>query len=388
MKVHAPDALRIARSFDQASESDTPRSIERIRVSNPSPINTLALFRLHSKEYALLFDDTANDNADYIAQQVAIAAPGTEGRLLTNPGSDVMTYGLPYEGKDCYLYVFDNSKKRLDTVLAERYPDLSRSSWQKHIRSGYVVVDGELRQTPRYEVAPDSQIVINLPELPDHSDKTLPIIYQDDDVTVFDKPIDILTHPKNPLDHEFTVMDIAKRYWTDGTANQRFGIVHRLDRDTSGVIVVARNQAAFDSLKQQFADRLVSKTYLAITDGIPKDVEAMLDLPIARNSARPGSFMVNSDGKPATTYMSVQSQDGQRAFVRLKPKTGRTHQLRVHMNYINCPIHGDRLYGKPADRLYLHAHQLKLQLPNGQAGDFISPLPDSFRRLMDIAEVK
>lgn len=388
MKIHAPDALRIARSFRQAGDDDTPRSIERIRVSNPSAINTLAVFRLHSKEYALLFDDTANDDADYIAGQVAIAAPGNQGQLLANPSADLATYGLPYEGKDCYLFIFDNSKRRLDITLAERHPELSRSSWQKHIKSGYVSVDGQVQRAARFEVSPDANIAVQLPKTPDHSDKSLTIIYQDDDVTVFDKPIDVLTHPKNPLDHEFTVMDMAKRYWTDGSVNERYGIVHRLDRDTSGVMIVARHQAAFDSLKQQFADRQVNKTYLAITDGIPKQTQALLDLPIARNSARPGSFMVSSGGKSATTLMSVESTEDTKAFIRLEPKTGRTHQLRVHMKYINCPIHGDRLYGKSADRLYLHAYKLKLMLPNGQVVTFVSPLPQVFASVMTSAKTK
>ncbi len=386
MKIHAPDALRIARAFGQAGESDTPRLIERIRVSNPIAINTLALFRLHSKDYALLFDDTANDNEAYINEQVAIASPGSQGRLLVNPNTQVATFGLPYEGKDCYLFVFGSSKKRLDIVLAERYQEFSRSSWQKHVRAGYVTVDGEVQKTPRREIAPDADIVVSLPETPTHDDKTLPILYQDDDVTVFNKPTDILTHPKNPLDHEFTVMDMAKRLWNDSLENDRFGIVHRLDRDTSGVIVVARNQAAFESIKSQFAAREVNKTYLAICDGVPKETEAMLDLPIARNSGRPGSFMVNGSGKAATTHMTVLSHDSKRAFVQLEPRTGRTHQLRVHMNYINCPIHGDRLYGKSADRMYLHAHKLELTLPSGDTRVFSSPLPAAFSKLLPSAQ--
>lgn len=382
MKVHAPDALKIARAFSQAGDSDTPRLIERIRVFNPSPINTLALFRLHAKDYALIFDDTANDNETYLQEQVAIVSPGSQGRLLTNPSAQVATFGLPYEGKDCYLFVFGSSKKRLDIVLAEQYPEFSRSSWQKHVKAGHVKVNGETILRPKFEIGADAQMEIKLPDAPDHSAKTLPILYQDDDVTVFDKPIDVLTHPKNPLDSEFTVMDMARRFWTDALEEERFGIVHRLDRDTSGVIIVARHLAAYQALKSQFADRQAKKTYLAIVDGLPKQAEAILDLPILRNSAKPGSFMVDAGGKSATTIMKTIVASEVLSYLELQPQTGRTHQLRVHMAYINCPIHGDRLYGRSADRLYLHAHKLEIVLPTGQRQVFTSKLPAAFSQLM------
>ena len=356
--------------------------VERLEVSNPSPINTLAIFRLHSKEYAVLFDDTANDNLDYIEQQILVKAPGRRGEVLLNPKTETSTYGLPYEGKDCYLYQFVSLKRRLDTILAERYPDTSRSSWQKHIKAGRVLVEGEVRMVPKLEITSQTNLEVNLPMAPDYGGKSLPIIYQDDDVTVFDKPIDVLTHPKNPLDHEFTVMDMAKRFWTDKATDERYGIVHRLDRDTSGVIIVARNLNSLKYLKQQFSNREVSKTYQAIVNGHPKQTEAVLDLPILRNSAKPGSFMVNSRGKSATTVMKTLKIAQKYTFIELYPKTGRTHQLRVHMNYINCPIHGDRLYGKSADRLYLHACRLELKLPSGETKTFISSLPAAFTSLM------
>lgn len=381
MKVQATDALKICRLFAIASDDDTPRMIERLIVSHPSAINTMAQFRLHKKQYALLFDDTAHDDAVYIQKQIAIQAPGTDGVVLENTKNSFKTYGVSYEGKDCYLFEFRDGKQRLDVYLAATYPDVSRSSWQKYIKKGFVKVDGTVISAPKYDVSADSQVTTHIPEAPDHSDKTLPIIYEDDDIVVINKPINVLTHPKNPLDTDFSVLDIAKRHWTDEGKGEedRYGIVHRLDRDTSGVIVIAKHEAAFHSLKAQFSERLAKKTYTALVVGTPKQSQATLDLPILRNPASPGSFMVHKTGKAAVTAMQVDASSQTLAKVTLQPKTGRTHQLRVHMAYIGCPILGDRLYGrKSADRMYLHAHKLSLQIPDGSTHEFVAPIPAAF----------
>ena len=123
---------------------------------------------------------------------------------------------------------------------------------------------------------------------------------------------------------------------------------------------------------------LCKKTYFAVIDGTLDQDEALIDLPIARNPSAPSTFRVDPKGKTAQTSYTVLRTDGKLTLVELRPKTGRTHQLRVHMKYMNTPIHGDRVYGKESDRLYLHAHSLEITIPSGNRQIFISPTPDEF----------
>ena len=164
----------------------------------------------------------------------------------------------------------------------------------------------------------------------------------------------------------------------------RFGIVHRLDRVTSGVMICAKNQDTMRLLQKQFHDRKVEKVYRALVDGKLKHPEAILDLPIERNPKAPSTFRVGANGKPAqTTYkvLEVFEQDKDViSLVELYPKTGRTHQLRVHLMHTGHPILGDLLYkGKPANRLYLHAYRLTIALPGKGIQNFIANMPAEFK---------
>lgn len=385
MKVTTSDLLAILRQFQLADDTYVPRNIDQVTQSHPSPINQLVGFRFNRSHFFALFDETATDRESYIMQQVETARSEPKGELLGNPRTDFATFGLPYKGKDVYLFRLDSGKQRLDVTLAERYPEHSRSTWQKHIKAGRVTVGGESITKPKFEVAENDKIVLDLPEANDFSGHELPIIYLDDDVIVIDKPVGVLTHAKDVLGDEFTVADFFRRYTTVGLDTDRPGIVHRLDRDTSGVMIGARTPESFEFLKQQFADRSAQKTYVAITDGIPKHEKLRIDIPIARNTASPGSFIGHLDGKPAQTDMTVLETNGSHAYIELRPRTGRTHQLRVHLAHIGAPIHGDRLYGTPADRLYLHAHHLRVALPNGTTETFSSPVPSEFSELMSHA---
>lgn len=383
MKFLSSDALAVLRKFSLATDSNVPRDIERIAHHNPSSINQLVTFRFGKAQYAVLLDETAEDDEKYIIDEIKKIVHN-DGVLLENPGSDITTYGLPYKGKDIYLFKVDSGKQRLDSYLAATYPDTSRSSWQKHIKAGHVSVNDRIVDTPKFEVGDTDTVTLQLPDAPDYSDQTLPIIYIDDDIIVLDKPIGVLTHARHPLDTEFTVAEFIRRYTTVGLDTDRPGIVHRLDRDTSGVIVGARNQASYDHLKAQFSERTAQKTYVAITDGIPKQPEINIDIPIGRNPSTPGTFRANPHGKPAQTHMKVLDASQHHASVQLQPHTGRTHQLRVHMAYIGAPIHGDRVYGKAADRLYLHARKLRITLPNGEPQEFTSPVPPEFAALLEL----
>lgn len=383
MKIRANDCLYVLRGFDIAAEDNVPRDISRLKVGNPSPTNTYAEFRFKDTPYVLLFDDDAEDDVEYITQQIEIVMPGRRASVLENPRATTKTYAFPYEGKSVYLLKIDADKQRLDNYLAQEYPELSRSSWQKHIKAGYVAVDGVVQTKPNYDIDSTSKISVNLPEEPSHDDKELPVIYIDDDVIVIDKPAGVLTHSKNQLDHEFTVADFIKRYTSHGLDGDRPGVVHRLDRDTSGLVIGARNEKAYEHLKSLFAERKVEKTYHAVVEGLPERESLRIDLPIARNATKPGTFVVKREGKPAQTDVNVLKRGEKLTLVELKPHTGRTHQLRVHMSSLGMPIVGDRLYGKPSDRLYLHAVKLKLTLPSGVDKEFESPSPQSFTELVE-----
>jgi 23S rRNA pseudouridine1911/1915/1917 synthase len=278
-------------------------------------------------------------------------------------------------------------KRRLDSLLAERFPETSRSTWQKLIKTGHVRVNGELKQSPKFEVNETDVIDAHSPATPDFSGQSLPILYQDDDVVVVNKPVGILTHAKGALHSEFSVADFFARYSTFHADTDRPGIVHRLDRDTSGVMIGARTPAAGEWLSKQFAQRKAKKTYIAVVAGRLKEPSARIELPIGRNPKTPSTFRVDPGGKSATTSYEVLAEDNGKTLVKLMPFTGRTHQLRVHMQYLAAPILGDRVYGTPADRLYLHAYQLEITLPSGETKAFTAPLPPEFHALFPEVKV-
>lgn len=380
MKVSTHDLMAILRRFDQATDDDSARTIDQVKQTNPNAINQLIQFRFKRQHYFVLLDETAEDQADYILQQILTAKSDAKGVIVENPTSELTTYGLPYKGKDIYLFQLKSDKQRLDQLLAERYPEFSRSTWQKYIKSGYVSVNGAVVSTPKQEVGDADNIGTSIPDDRDYSSDELPIIYLDDDVIVVNKPSGILTHSKGALSDEFTVAEFFRRYTTVGLDGDRPGIVHRLDRDTSGVIIGARTPEAYSLLTKQFADRKAKKTYLAITQGTPKQLKARIDIPIGRNPSSPSTFRADSKGKPAITDYEVLAQNDTYALVQLYPRTGRTHQLRVHVAYLGTPIAGDRVYGsaKPGDRLYLHAQQLDIATRVGEVQTFIAPIPDEF----------
>lgn len=267
---------------------------------------------------------------------------------------------------------------RLDVYMATYYPEHSRSVWQKYIALGYVSVNGAAVASPKRGLGEDDVVTFDLPEKADFSNDELPILYEDDNVVVIDKPAGVLTHSKGALNDEFTVAEFARPLTSYKDETNRPGIIHRLDRDTSGVIIVAKNEETASYLQRQFSQRTVKKTYIAIIKGEPKEPTALIDAPIGRNPKAPSTFRVDPKGKSATTRYEVLGEHNGRSLVRLQPATGRTHQLRVHMAYIKTPIVGDKVYGTPADRLYLHAYKIEVTLPGGIRRVFTSAVPDVF----------
>jgi 23S rRNA pseudouridine1911/1915/1917 synthase len=378
VKVSSSDVIAILRRFNVASDEHVPRHVEQLVFAHPDPVNTLVSFRFNKQQFYILFDDSAEDDTQYILQQVRTHKAEIVGQVLENPNDHITTYALPFKGKEVYVFAVMSTKKRLDVVLAERYPDISRSTWQKHIKAGHVSVNGTVRESPKYDVVEADSIEISIPDATDFTDHELPILYLDDNVIVINKPVGVLTHSKGALNDEFTVAEFFRRYTTVGLDTNRPGIVHRLDRDTSGVMIGARNQEAATLLQKQFADRKTKKTYMAVTRGLLKEQQAKIDLPIGRNPSAPSTFRVDAKGKPAVTRYEVLAVQDRLSLVELRPETGRTHQLRVHMAHLGAPILGDRVYGRSAERLYLHAAALEITIPVSQRMTFTAPVPPEF----------
>lgn len=383
MKISSRDALGILRLYKIADDSHIPRQIVSIKISHPIPSNTVVSFCFLNKQYYALFDDAADDDVNYANNQISKVDSNAKFSLVDNPYLDNKnSYSISYKGKDCYLFLVINDRKRLDIELSIRYPENSRNIWQKHIKAGHVSVNGNVVKSVKYGVSNVDSISLNIPESADFSENNLPILYIDDNVIVINKPIGVLSHSKGALNDEFTVAGFFERYSTFNNGTNRPGIVHRLDRDTSGVMLGARNEEAAKILQKQFADRRTKKTYLAIVIGVPKLDTANIDLPIMRNPAKPSTFKVDASGKSAITRYEVLASNDKYSLVKLQPKTGRTHQLRVHMNYIGTPILGDRVYGKEKhfERLYLHAYSLEITIPGGERKTFIAPIPEEFKK--------
>jgi 23S rRNA pseudouridine1911/1915/1917 synthase len=275
---------------------------------------------------------------------------------------------------------------RLDLYVAQYWPERSRAQWQKLIREGRVFVGGAPVTDVSYELGEDDEVTIKAPKPPVLTGE-IEVLYEDDDVLVMNKPSGTLSHAKGFSPDEFTVADFVRRHMKDVQDDDvRPGIVHRLDRDTSGIIIAAKHDEAKSFLQRQFQDRKAKKRYIAVVQGVPKELRAHIDLPIGRNPKRPSSFRIDASGKPAQTDYSVLGSNSTYSVVELRPITGRTHQLRVHLGYIGNPIVGDVVYdgGKsPIGRLCLHAQSLEITLPNRERRTFVASLPDDFQGLVD-----
>ncbi|MDB5167922.1 MAG: hypothetical protein JWO55_180 [Candidatus Saccharibacteria bacterium] len=378
VKVSSMDIISVLRRFEIASEDNVPRNVEQVKITNTTPLSTLVTFRFLRKIFYILFDDDGLDDPEYVLKQIQLIDENVEGEVLHNPQDHRTEYALPFKGKDVYVFVAKSAKRRLDSELADRHTGTSRSTWQKHIKAGHVSVNGEVQLSPKANITDSDSIAIDMPDALDFTGQELPVVYLDDNVIVINKPIGVLTHAKGALNEEFTVGEFFRQYCTYNADTNRPGIVHRLDRDTSGIMIGARNEATATMLQKQFADRKTKKTYIAITVGVPKNDAARIDLPIGRNPSAPSTFRVDAKGKSAITDYTVLHATDELAMLELRPYTGRTHQLRVHTKYMNTPILGDRVYGVAADRLYLHAKKLEITIPSGDRRTFEAPLPSEF----------
>jgi 23S rRNA pseudouridine1911/1915/1917 synthase len=271
--------------------------------------------------------------------------------------------------------------QRLDVWLSELL-QLPRSQVQRLIKSGHVTAQGaslrasySLRKGDSIDVAESLSKVATRPEL------DLPIIYQDDEVVVIDKPAGLTVHPARADSQKPTVVDFVRRF-TDDPNPDRPGIVHRLDSDTSGVLILARTVASKEALQAEFRHHRVQKTYVALVVGRLKPEAAVIRLPLGRSSNDLLKRVPTPGGREAeTTYRVLEEFDGF-SLIEAQPKTGRTHQIRAHMAAIGHPIAGDKRYGgvplpNGLKRQFLHATRLLITLPSGRSQKFESSLaPD------------
>jgi len=248
---------------------------------------------------------------------------------------------------------FDNT--RLDRALAGMLPDISRSRLKALIDAGDVALDGKVADTPSLKVRAGQVVVLAVPAPvaaePTAQDIPLDIVYEDEDLLVLNKPVGLVVHPA--AGHtDGTLVNALLHHCAESLSGvggvKRPGIVHRLDKDTSGLMLVAKNDVAHTGLSAQLADRTMSRTYQAIVWGVPSPVKGRVDAPLARNPNNRFYMQVRVEGRVAVTnYTVLKSYGVTAALVECRLETGRTHQIRVHMAHIKHPVMGDPLYGIP-----------------------------------------
>ena len=297
------------------------------------------------------------------------------------------------------ILTVDKPNQRLDKFVQAQLGGLSRAQVQSLIRAGCVLVDGAAQKTG-YKLKGGERISLRLPTREETSiepeDIPLEVVYEDERLAVIDKPAGMVVHPGHGNESGTLVNALLARYpeladmVDDPDAGERLGIVHRLDRGTSGLLVAARDKPTLLALMAQFQARTVDKVYLALLEKGPASNTGIVDAPIARDPRQRKRMAVRRGGKPAQTEFEVLDDDfqGDRALVKLKLLTGRTHQIRVHMAFIGCPLVGDAVYGYRKQRVklkrqFLHAHELAFDHPvSGERMGFVSELPVGLRSVM------
>ncbi|MDA1189723.1 MAG: RluA family pseudouridine synthase [Chloroflexi bacterium] len=295
--------------------------------------------------------------------------------------------------------IADRPDERLDIFVARKLPDLSRSRVQKLIDDGNIrLTDGhpEGHQKASFRLAEGTQVNITLPPpAPSHiAAQSIPlqIIFENQDIILIDKPAGMTVHPA-PGHRDGTLVNavLAHAPNIEGVGGiQRPGLVHRLDKDTTGLIVLAKNDKAFAHLANQFKTHEVKKTYIALVHGHPNPTEAVIDAPIGRSKRDRKRMAVVEDGREArTTYRVTQKYRGY-SLIEASPITGRTHQIRVHLASVGHHVAGDATYGRPTSglqRQFLHAARLSFHLPStDEVTTFTSPLPPDLAGFLETLE--
>ena len=286
--------------------------------------------------------------------------------------------------------IVSDAEDRLDRVVTAAMPALSRSQVRRMIEDGKVTVEGVIAERASTSVTRGTNIVVEQPLLRDldlaADNVPLSILYEDEETLVLDKQPGVIVHPREGVREVTLINAVRARYPQVREINDtdRGGVVHRLDRDTSGVIVFAKSEASQFALKEQWKQRETTKQYLAIVEGRPQPAEGIIDAPLGPDPSDPRRRAVVDRGQSARSEYRVLEQYGdEAALVLVRIYTGRTHQIRVHMSAIGHPVLADRLYGHPSlyiDRQALHAWRLGVTLAsNGAWREFVAPVPDDLR---------
>lgn len=291
--------------------------------------------------------------------------------------------------------------QRLDRRIQDLYPDFSRSRIEGLIKAGFVSVDGVVAEKAGAKVSDEAQIVVEVPPpvpaVPESEDIAIDIVYEDDDIVVVNKAPGMVVHPA-PGHFSGTLVNALLHHCPSlsgigGVA--RPGIVHRLDQDTSGLIIVAKSQRAMDSLTKAFSGRSgIKKTYLAVCHGRPRLDSGRIENLIGRHPVdRKRMAIVEKNGKIAVTNWRVVASVGAISLVECVIETGRTHQIRVHMSSIGCPVIGDKTYGKSVldkklfpcpQRQMLHAWRLEIRHPiTAKSLSLEAPVPSDMKPYED-----
>lgn len=288
-------------------------------------------------------------------------------------------------------------EQRLDKFLVDRMPEFSRSRLQSLIKEGLVTVDGESAQKSGVMLESGQTIHITIPEtktdIIQAEQIPLDVIFENIDILVINKPAGMVVHPA--AGHAGgTLVNAVLAHVPDLEGiggEQRPGVVHRLDKDTSGLLVIAKNDASHRWLVEQFKSRSVEKIYLALVDGKPPTPSGRVEAPVGRSPANRQMMAVvpEAKGRIAVTEYHTAEVFPEHTLLEVHPITGRTHQIRVHMAFLDCPVAGDRVYGRrkatiPVNRQFLHAARLRIQLPGeDKTRSFEAPLPPELEEVLE-----
>lgn len=290
------------------------------------------------------------------------------------------------------LIVIKENGPRIDKALTTYLPEYTRSQIQQWLKEGVVFLKGQPLKA-NYKVKAQDEIVIQIPEpetldlVPENLD--LEVVYEDEDVAVINKPQGMVVHPSAGHSHGTLVNGLLYQLSNLSTINDvvRPGIVHRIDKDTSGLLMVAKNDIAHESLAAQLKAKTSLRKYVALVHGNITHEKGTIEAPIGRSKVIRKMQAIREDGKPALTHFTVLERFGDFTLVELQLETGRTHQIRVHMQYIGFPLAGDPTYG-PKKTLkgngqFLHAKLLGFTHPRtNEKMVFEAPLPEIFEKTL------
>ncbi len=294
-----------------------------------------------------------------------------------------------------FIVKADLKDLRIDKAISEKYEDLSRTMIQKLMEEEKILVNGKV-QKPSYKVKEEDTITIEEIEAKEIELKAqeipLDIVYEDKDIIVVNKQKGLVVHPANGNPDGTLVnaiMAICKDSLSGIGGEIRPGIVHRLDKDTSGLIIVAKNDKAHINMSEQIKNHEVKKTYLALTRGVIKEKEATIDMPIDRSTKDRKKMAVSRNGRNAITHFKVLERYEKYTLLQVNIETGRTHQIRVHLSHIGYPLVGDAVYSNGKNPFgvegqMLHAYQLEFKHPiTAKEMKLQAPLPKYFEEVLE-----